>query len=275
LTFTIATGIPESGHTFRGFAEMVLRPGHFRYFFYQGYFLGVNIMALVKFGGGIIQMSGSIAGNTFARNRYGNYTRARTKPVNPNTAKQALVRAVMATLTTRWAQTLTANQRAAWNLYASEVAMTNRLGEVVHLTGFNHYIRSNHWFTRMGRTLVDDGPTVFELPAQDPMMTVACSEATQLVTMTFDDAQAWCSEDDAMLVILQSQGQNAQRNFFDGPWTGRSAKVGASGVPVTSPQDYASITVLSEGQRFWSLFRILRADGRLSQPFTANAFCAA
>ena len=232
-------------------------------------------MSLVKFGGGIIQMSGSIAGNTFARNRYGNYVRSRTKPVNPKTTKQVLVRAVWAMLTTRWAQTLTANQRAAWNLYASSVAMKNRLGEVIYMTGFNHYLRSNHWFARMSRPLVDDGPTIFELPEMDPTMTVSCSEATQLVTMTFDDTLAWCSEDNAMLVILQSEGQNPQRNFFAGPWTGRSAKVGASGVPVTSPLDYASITVLSELQRFWSKFRILRADGRLSEPFTANAFCLA
>ena len=232
-------------------------------------------MALVKYGGGITQMSGSMAGNTFARNRYGNYVRARTKPINPNTAKQVLVRAVMAELTTRWAQTLSDAQRVAWNLYGSSVKMKNKLGEDIYLTGYNHYIRSNSWFLRMGRTVVDDGPTVFELPAMDPIMSVACSEATQQVTMTFDDTMDWCSEDDSMLVILQSQGQNPQRNFFAGPWTGRSAKIGASGVPVASPMDYASITVLTEGQRFWSKFRILRADGRLSEPFTANAFCAA
>ena len=181
----------------------------------------------------------------------------------------------MQTLTARWAQTLSAAQRAAWNLYGSSVAMKNRLGETVYLTGFNHYIRSNHWFARMDRTLVDDGPTVFELPETDPTMSIAISEATQLVTMTFDDALPWCSEDDAMLVILQSQGQNPQRNFFNGPWTGRSAKVGASGVPVTSPQDYASITVASELQKIWVKFRILRADGRLSEPFRAECFCAA
>ena len=232
-------------------------------------------MASVKYGGGIIQMSGSIAGNTYARNRYGNYVRARTKPINPNTAKQVLVRSVMQNLTTRWAQTLTSTQRTAWNLYATNVAMTNRLGETIKLTGFNHYIRSNHWFDRMGRTLVDDGPTTFELPETDPTMSISISEATQQVTMTFDDGQAWCSEDDAMLVILQSLPQNPQRNFFAGPWTGRSAKVGASGVPVASPQTYASITVATELQRIWVKFRILRADGRLSQPFYANTFCLA
>lgn len=232
-------------------------------------------MALIKYGGGIIQMSGSIAGNTYARNRYGNYARARTKPTNPNTAKQVLVRSVMQNLTTRWAQTLSSAQRAAWNLYGTNVAMLNKLGETIKLSGFNHYIRSNHWFDRMSRTLVDDGPTTFELPATDPSMSISISEATQLVTMTFDDSQAWCSEDDAMLVILQSQPQNPQRNFFNGPWTGRSAKVGAAGVPVVSPLDYASITVATEGQRIWVKFRILRADGRLSQPFYADTFCAA
>ena len=232
-------------------------------------------MALVKYGGGIIQMSGSIAGNTFARNRYGNYVRARTKPINPQTANQVLVQAIIAELSTRWAQTLDAAQRTAWNLYASSVAMKNRLGETVNLSGYNHYIRSNHWFARMGRTLVDDGPVVFELPAQDPTMSITASEATQQITMTFDDTLAWCSEDNAMLVILQGDPQNPQINFFNGPWRGRSAKVGAAGVPVTSPLDYASITVVTELQRVWSKFRILRADGRLSEPFTANTFCAA
>ena len=232
-------------------------------------------MALVKFGGGVIQMSGSLAGNTYARNRSGNYVRARTKPVNPKTSNQVLVRAIMQTLTARWSQTLTAGQRTAWNLYATSVSMKNKLGESIFLSGFNHYIRSNHWFARMGRTLVDDGPVIFELPETDPTMAITCSEGTQQVTMTFDDTLPWASEDDAMLVILQGDPQNFQRNFFDGPWRGRSAKVGAAGVPVTSPLDYASITVVSEGQRVWSKFRILRADGRLSEPFTANTFCAA
>ncbi|TES91564.1 MAG: hypothetical protein E3J94_03660 [Desulfobacteraceae bacterium] len=232
-------------------------------------------MALIKYGGGIVQMSGSIAGTTHARNRYGNYARARTKPVNPKSTNQVLVRSIMAELTTRWSQTLSAAQRTAWNLYGSSVPMKNKLGEVIRLTGFNHYIRSNHWFSRMGRTLVDDGPIIFELPAMDPTMSCTGSEGTQLVTMTFDDTHAWCSEDDAMLVILQGDPQNPQRNFFNGPWRGRSAKVGDAGVPVTSPLDYASITVISELQRVWVKFRILRADGRLSEDFTANFFCAA
>ncbi len=83
-------------------------------------------MALVKYGGGIVQMSGSIGGDTFARNRYGNYVRARTKPVNPNTTLQQAVRASMSFLTNRWAQTLDAAQRTAWNPYAQNEAMQKK-----------------------------------------------------------------------------------------------------------------------------------------------------
>jgi len=80
-------------------------------------------MALVKFGGGVVGMSGSIAGTTFARNRSGSYARAKTKPINPNTTLQNLVRATFAMLSARWAQTLTEAQRTAWNLYASSVSV--------------------------------------------------------------------------------------------------------------------------------------------------------
>jgi len=124
-------------------------------------------MALVKFGGGITQMSGSVGGTTFARNRYGNYARAKTKPVNPNTAAQAAIRSALSELTVLWSQTLSAAQRTAWNLYGASVAMKNRLGETTYLTGFNHYIRSNVMRNRVGLGVVNDGPVIFELPAAD------------------------------------------------------------------------------------------------------------
>ncbi len=97
-------------------------------------------MALIKFGGGVVQMAGSIAGNVFARNRYGNYARARTKPVNPNSARQVVIRAAIAYLTQHWNGTLTPAERTAWNSYAAAVTMKNRLGENINLTGFNHFI---------------------------------------------------------------------------------------------------------------------------------------
>ncbi len=232
-------------------------------------------MAGVKYGGGIIQMSGSIAGNTFARNRYGNYVRARTVPVNPNSAMQSNIRATLAMLTARWSAVVTAAQRAAWDLYASNVVMLNKLGESVHLTGFNHYIRSNVILSNLGAAQYDDGPVVFELPAQDPTFAITASEATQQITAAYDDTMAWDTENGGYLYIYQGQPQNAQRNFFAGPWRYLHAVTGAAGAPVASPDVSAAVFAIAEGQHLWCYARIQRADGRLSEPFRDDTFCAA
>jgi len=232
-------------------------------------------MALIKYGAGIVQMSGSIAGSTFARNRSGNYARARTKPTNPNTAAQIKVRAALAAIVERWSETLSAAQRAAWDLYASNVSMLNKLGESIKLTGFNHYIRSNAFRAAYAKTPVDAGPTTFTLPDQDPLFSFAASEGSQQITVTFDDTLAWDNETGGFLVYYQGAPQNGQRNYFQGPWKLLSFTAGETGVPVASPVVEAAVQAMAEGQRQWLYARILRADGRISTPFAADSIVAA
>lgn len=232
-------------------------------------------MALVKYGMGITQMSGSIGGTTFARNSSGNYARSRTKPTNPNTALQQRVRNAVGMLSDRWSNTLTAGQRIAWALYASNVVMLNKLGESVHHSGYNHFQRSNSFLSQYGMTIIDAGPVVFELPAKDPVLSITASEATQRYELTFDDNLAWCSEDDAYMPCLLGAPQNAQRNFFDGPYKGIRFLSGDVGAPIASPQDLVALHAISEGQHLWIQARILRADGRLSEVMRADCFCAA
>lgn len=232
-------------------------------------------MALVKYGGGIVQMSGSIAGNTFARNRYGNYVRSRTKPVNPQSPLQDSVRSAMAMLTQRWSATLTAAQRTAWNLYASNVAMKNKLGETINLSGFNHYIRSNMIMAIQEGTLVDAGPVVFELPEDDPVFRFTSSEATQQHAVVFDNGLDWADENDAFMFIFEGQPQNPQRNFFAGPWKFLGHIAGVNGAPPASPANFASVFGIAELQHQWLYARIMRADGRLSEKFRDDSFCAA
>lgn len=231
--------------------------------------------ALVRFGGGVIQMSGSIAGNTFARNRYGNYVRARTKPINPVSTAQQLIRNAIGELTARWGQVLTVGQRAAWALYASNVAMKNRLGEVVYLSGFNHFIRSNSIRVMLGLTIIDAGPVIFELPPKDSALTVTGSEGTQFLTNAFDVGLDWCTEDDAYLFLFQGRPQNAQRNFFAGPWRYLVKVAGIDPGGCASPVVTAGVFAIAEGQHQWVYGRISRADGRLSEPFRDDCFTAA
>lgn len=232
-------------------------------------------MALVKFGGGVVQMSGSIAGNTFARNRYGNYVRSRTKPVNPNSSGQQVIRAALTALTARWAQVLDADQRTAWNLYGSNVVMTNKLGESMNLSGFNHYLRSNIILQQSALTLVDDGPTVFELPAKDPDFAITAGAGAQQIEFTFNNAMDWANETDAHLIKFQGAPQNAQRNFFGGPWRLMGVIDGDDGEAPSSPDTQDVVFAIAQFQRQWVYARISRKDGRLSEPFRADVFVGA
>lgn len=227
-------------------------------------------MALVKYGGGIIQMSGSIAGNVYARNRYGAYVRARTKPVNPNTPGQQSIRAAIAWLTDHWSTTVSSDQRIAWQLYADSVNMLNRLGEVMRLSGYNHFIRSNAIRKNQADTIILAGPTIFELPAHDPTLAFVCDETSQEISVTFDNTLGWANETAAHLYLYCGQPQNAQRNFFAGPWKFLGAVDGDDTTPPTSPSAIAAPYGLAEGERIWIYARISRADGRLSEPFRSG-----
>lgn len=232
-------------------------------------------MALIKLGALAVQISGSIAGIVFARNKGGAYVRAKTVPINPNTALQQRARAAMAMLTEYWKETLTGVERTAWNLYASSVNMLNRLGETIKHSGMNHFIRSNAFLAQYGMTIIEAGPVNFTVADQDPTISIAASEATQRFTVTFDDGLAWCSEDNAYLTALSGQPQNATRDFFNGPWKGIRYLSGNSGAPLASPLELVPLHVITEGQRVWVQFRIYRADGRVSTPFEANCIVAA
>lgn len=231
------------------------------------------LVASGPFGGG--SASGSIASSTYSHNRFGQYVRNRTTPVNPQSAAQVEVRAALAQLTTRWAQTLTQAQRDAWDLYGSNVTMKNKLGQDILLTGFNHYLRSNVILVIGGQAPVDAGPVLFELPDQDPTLAIAGSEATQQITVTYDDTLGWANETGAFMWFFQGIPQNAQRTFFGGPWRAMGGVSGVTGAPPPSPAVVAVTFAIAQGERQWLYARIGRADGRLSQRFQANVLIGA
>jgi hypothetical protein len=227
-------------------------------------------MALVKLGGGLIAMSGSVAGNTFARNRFGNYVRARTKPVNPRSTGQVLIRSILSQLAENWKDVLNDIQRGQWATYAAAISLKNRLGESMNITGFNHYLRGNVNRMQYGLTNVNTGPTTLSLPEKDPLFAVACASGTQVTTVTFDDTLAWCALDDCAMVIFNGVPQNPTRNFFNGPWKFAGGILGQVAVPPTSPWPFTGSVVLVAGQKVWFYARIILADGRVSEPFRAD-----
>ncbi|KKL82473.1 hypothetical protein LCGC14_1984380, partial [marine sediment metagenome] len=161
------------------------------------------------------QVSGSVGGLTFARNRAGMYTRARTVPVDPQTAQQIAVRANMATLVVRWGTTLTDAQRAVWETYAANTPVLDKFGDSVNITGQQMFLRSNLSRLQSPLLVVDDGPIVFNLGTFSPVAIVTTTPI--IVTVTFDNTDAWANEDDGT-VRLAIRPQNPGKNYFTGPY---------------------------------------------------------
>ncbi|MBA7690672.1 hypothetical protein ES703_99203 [subsurface metagenome] len=225
---------------------------------------------LIKFGGGIVGMSGSIAGNTFARNRSGNYMRARTKPVNPNTSRQVQMRSVIAYLAEYWEDTITTQQRADWGVYASNVAMKNGLGETIYLSGYNHFIRSNSVRHMQHLTIIAAAPTNFSLADKDAFFALDADSSPQTLTITLNYGMDWNSETGAFMHIRQGRPQQGTRNFFAGPYRNVGVILG-SGTPWDAPVPFTPVFTIAAGQHQWVSGRIHRLDGRVSEMFYADA----
>ncbi|GAI69036.1 unnamed protein product [marine sediment metagenome] len=230
-------------------------------------------MALAKYGGGIIQLSGSIAGNVFARNRFGNYVRPRTKPVNPHSDRQEAARVNVSYLAEYWHSDAMSNaERGAWDAYAAAVAMKNKLGETINLTGYNHFIRSNASLLAANGAIVEPGPEEQALPETDPTLAASGDNGTQLLTIAFDAAKPWALETGAYLLVDMGMPQLHTRNFFGGPWRTAAAIAGVDTTGVTSPQTMVAPFTLTNGQKIWTRASIIRKDGRASNKFSAPSF---
>lgn len=225
-------------------------------------------MALVKFGGGVVDMRGSIGGTVFSKNAYGQYARARVKPVNPNSYRQATIRAAIQALALMWHNTLTPQQRTAWALYASNINIQNRLGETILISGYNHFIRSNVPRLNISFARIDAGPTNMTLPEGDPEFQVTTSIAGQSISVAFDDTRDWAAESGAAMIISMSQPAHSAINFIGKPFRVLDVVQFENSAAATSPAVLTNLPwVIAADQVVGFKARISRVDGRLSEFF--------
>lgn len=83
--------------------------------------------------------SGSQAGTTASRNRFGQYLRTRGIPVQPRTPKQTRVRASLTASSSAW-RLLTVPEQDAWNSYAAGIQRSDSLGQSYQPTGAEVFV---------------------------------------------------------------------------------------------------------------------------------------
>lgn len=92
-------------------------------------------MASIVFGGGITNIIGSHAGNTFSRNKGGAYVKKKTHGTNPRSSNQMNSRTQVGRLAKHYTFLLTDPQRSAWRTFAATNPVVNRLGNTTFLSG--------------------------------------------------------------------------------------------------------------------------------------------
>jgi len=205
-------------------------------------------MALVKFGGGIVGMSGKIAGTVFARGPGGNVAHALTKPVNPRSALQQARRSKVAFFTHEWSTTLTELQRTDWRAYASGTTWHNRLGEVITINGLAAFLGVNALNSLFNSTLITAAPLALGHAAGITMTFTA--EPTSGNIKLNEPSSGWDkSTDDDNWVLYQYAPVEPGRIAMPKGAKFLSSVQGNSGAPQSFPLTKTSLYTMQEGQR--------------------------
>ena len=126
--------------------------------------------------------SGSQAGTTASRNRFGQYLRTRAIPVNPSTPQQLVQRARMSTNSAGW-RALTDLQRAGWESLGANITRTDSLGQTYTLNGFMAYCSINNNNLDAGNAIVADAPAIVT-PATILTATITLTAAAMSIAYT-------------------------------------------------------------------------------------------
>lgn len=212
-------------------------------------------------------LRGSAGALTGSRNRYGNYFRSKTVPVNPATPAQELVRNIHRTLVDAWTTILTEEQLNDWGVYAFNTQIPDSQGGFTTLTGQAMYIRCNLPRVYAGLDRIDDGPAVFNLGSYTAPTINSFDAGNQQVDINFTPADVWANTDGAGLLIYASRPQNPTVNFFKGPYRLAAVVLGDGAVAPTSPVTVDCPFAFEAGQVLHFKVNATQGDGRYNLPF--------
>jgi len=217
--------------------------------------------------------SGSAGDTVFSRNQHGPYTRPRTAPIDPGSARQLAVRAALSQCVTAWNTTLTQAEREAWDRYALACLQSSPLGRRTNVGGLDMYVRSNVPRIQAAEVTlprVDVAPWLFDLGSFTPLNRVVLNVIDDTLHPVFDDTDPWVTEAGAAMLFYLSALQPLTRNFWAGPYRFLGSLLG-SDPTLSSPATFSLPVPAGIPARAFVRGRVTRSDGRLSHSFRLPA----
>lgn len=221
-------------------------------------------MALIKFGGGVSEIRGSIGGTVFSRGPAGAIARQRVKAINPATNLQTKIRAVFSALVQQWSSALDVAERAAWAAYAAGTNFLNKVGETIQVTGLACFVRSNTLRQQMGVAITQAAPTGTG-QASGVVTSVSAAVATQLIDLSDPSSGFAKGTVGEYLLVYVAVPMAAGRASSPRGWRYAGSLAG-SVVPPNTPFTFASPYVFIAGQQIGVSITHIDAAGRVSAP---------
>ena len=200
-----------------------------------------------------VPQSGSIAGVTSSRNRFGQYKRTRATPVNPRSSAQGLVRARMSANAASW-RTLTAAQRAGWNDLGLSMVRKDSLGQSYTLTGFQTYCSVNNNLVMCGQAVIS---AATGLVTPSALLTAAVTTTAGTLSVAYNPTPLPAA---TYLALFASPQRSAGRSFEGdfrmvgisaaaavSPYNALTAYTAKFGAPVVGNRIFFSLVVVNGG----------------------------
>lgn len=154
------------------------------------------------------KLNGSVA----SRNRYGDYFRNKTTPVNAQTTFQQNVRAILAGNSRMW-RGLPQEARDAWTAAAPNRPFTDIFGDKMIYSGFNLFMKVNQQLNVFNQPALQLPPPSEPAPAD--IQSVSVAEAAGVVTVTPGVAPPSSTQLLAIYAVANvSQGKSFVKNLY-------------------------------------------------------------
>lgn len=154
------------------------------------------------------KLNGSVA----SRNRYGDYFRNKTTPVNAQTTYQQNVRAILATNSREW-RALPQEIRDAWTAAAPNRPFTDIFGDKLIYSGFNLYMKVNQQLAVFGQLKTQTPPPAEPAPIDIQSITVTSTGG--VVTVTAPSVPSTTTQFMAIYAAANvSPGKNFVKNLY-------------------------------------------------------------
>ena len=146
-------------------------------------------MSKIKYSALVSDVRNKLNGSVLSKNRFGNYIRNKTTPVNPQTTFQQNARAVLSAMSQAWAG-ISEAQRNGWRALAQTMPFTDIFGDPKTLTGQMMYVKLNTNLEKIGQSAIADAPAKEAIPYIEVASVVATQTASALVSLdlTIDPA---------------------------------------------------------------------------------------